>query len=488
MGNVGKRRKSHKKRRRKSPNPVAVSFAVALLTTLTIGAIFLAYSVEKNKEEERMLAFNSSEEESVFTTRVPFAERILSENTGELDTAVTGEAVNDNGQNGASENVSVGGDEGKTTAEALDTSGDGGEDAAEIETENVADENIEEIAANGESANGAVTDSYWYRSITSAVEDRVTLAFAGDILLDSGYAIMNRIGQNGGTIDGVIGASLLNYMRSADVMVINNEFPYSDGGTPTEGKTFTFHAASSSAQYLNQMGADVVTLANNHTYDYGEQGLLNTLSAIDNVGVVRIGAGTNIEEASHPVYYTAGNGIKVAIIAATEIERLDNPDTKGATDTSPGVFRCLDITRLQQRIREAKNTGAFVIVYIHWGTESQEEIDWWQQKQGPEIAEAGADLIVGAHPHVLQKIDYINGIPVIYSLGNYLFNSKTVDTALLRVAVKSDMTSELQIVPALQSGCTVNEATGEDASRILGHLREISGGVSIDENGYIISK
>ncbi|WP_051656753.1 CapA family protein [Butyrivibrio sp. AE3004] len=338
---------------------------------------------------------------------------------------------------------------------------------------------------NESSGETAISGGNWEYSITPANSEYVSLAFAGDILFDPGYAIMNKIRQNGGGIDGVIGGSLLSYMRNADIMVVNNEFPYSYGGTPTEGKTFTFRAEPSSAVLLNQMGVDVATLANNHAYDYGQTALLDTLTTLDNVGVARIGAGANLDEASRPVYYNADNGIKIAIIAATEIERLDNPDTKGATDSSPGVFRCLDITKLVSRIKEAKSKGAYVIVCIHWGTESKEEIDWWQQKQAPEIADAGADLIVGAHPHILQKIGYVNGVPVVYSLGNFLFSSKELETGLLRVNIYKDGKTGLQFIPAMQSGCTVSEATGEKKTAILNHMRAMSSGVSIDDDGNV---
>ncbi len=454
-------------------NGAALTFIVVFLITLTIGGVFLAVAAAKTGEATVVDMGESDSEIAASTTRVPFAEKVMSEGADDTNQAVDAQLTN--------------GTETGTTA--TDGGSVEGESAYGGQTEDAYSQSGEsEEIQQADSADGTeqeVTDSYWERNITASNDGSITLAFAGDILFDPGYAIMNRIRENGGAIEGVIGDSLLSYMRSADIMVVNNEFPYSDGGTPTEGKTFTFRAPTSSASYLNSMGVDVATLANNHTYDYGQSALLDTLSAIDNVGVARIGAGANIEDASHPIYYTNQNGLRVAIIAATEIERLDNPDTKGATDSTPGVFRCLDITRLQQRIREAKESGAFVIVCIHWGTENKEEIDWWQEKQGPEMVEAGADLIVGAHPHILQKIGYINGVPVIYSLGNFLFNSKTLNTGLLRVTVNTDHSSSLQFVPAIQSDCNVNEATGDSAQTVLNHLREISSGVSIDADGNI---
>ena len=444
-------------------NKAVIAFVCTFLITLTVGAVILLSM--RAKEAPVDVAKEDTVDSEAVDSRLPFSEKMPED---------VAEAVS---MNSALDEEDIAADDPEADAMSGEVSGENGEDVADAETEQV-----EETEGTGETY---ISGAQWEYNLTPASGDHVSLAFAGDILFDPGYAIMNKIRQNGGTIEGVIGASLLSYMRSADIMVVNNEFPYSNRGTPTEGKTFTFRADPSSAAFLNQMGVDVATLANNHAYDHGEVALLDTLTAIDNVGVARIGAGANLEEASHPVYYTADNGIKIAIISATEIERIDNPDTRGATDTSPGVFRCLDITKLLSRIREAKATGAYVIVCIHWGTENDETIDWWQQKQGPEIVEAGADLIVGAHPHILQKIGYINGVPVIYSLGNFLFNSKDLNTGLLRVNIYTDGHTGLQFIPCVQSGCTVNEATGERKVAILNHMREMSAGVSFDDEGNI---
>ena len=277
-------------------------------------------------------------------------------------------------------------------------------------------------------------------------------------------------------------------MRNVDIMMVNNEFPYSNRGTPTEGKTYTFRARPETAQILGTMGVDIVGLANNHAYDHGEQALLDTFDILDSVGVEYVGAGRNIDEASHTVYYITESGMKIAFICATQIERLSNPDTKEATATSAGVFRCLDDTLLLERIRQAKEKNAFVIVFVHWGTEGTSEIDYLQRDQSKEMVEAGADLIIGGHPHVLQKIDYVQGVPVVYSLGNYIFNSKTLDTCMIISTIHTDGTVNLQMVPAVQSGCSVNEAFDSEAQRIFNYMQSLSPGITIDSGGYIYSK
>ncbi|MCM1040759.1 MAG: CapA family protein [Ruminococcus sp.] len=319
----------------------------------------------------------------------------------------------------------------------------------------------------------------------AANEEYVTIAFAGDILFDANYSVMATLIQNGGSIQSGIDAEVIAQMQSADIMMLNNEFPYSDRGTPTPEKQFTFRAAPSTVSYLNDLGVDIVSLANNHAYDYGEEALVDTLQCLKGAGIPYVGAGMNIQEACAPVYYII-NDMKIAFISATQIERLDNPDTKEATDVSPGVFRCWNGERLMQKVQEARAESDFVIVYVHWGTENQEETDWTQNKQAVELVEAGADLIIGDHPHILQRIEIINGVPVIYSLGNFWFNSKPLDTGMVKVTLTEEGLQSFQFIPCLQSNCRTVLLKGEEKERVLGEMRRMSGSVQIDTEGCLV--
>lgn len=310
-----------------------------------------------------------------------------------------------------------------------------------------------------------------------------TLLFAGDILFDDHYAIMKHL-QSGGGIDQGIAPELIREMERADVMMLNNEFAYSDRGTPLEGKQFTFRARPETVSYLNDMGVDIVSLANNHAYDYGEEALLDTLDTLQEAGITAIGAGRNLSEARRPAYYIVDD-LKIAFITATQIERLDNPDTRGATDVSAGVFRCWDGENLLETVREAKKNCDFVVVYVHWGTENVDTLDWAQLKQAPEVIAAGADLVIGDHPHCLQPIGVIQGVPVIYSLGNFWFNSKTLDTGMVKVVINQDGIVSYQFIPCLQSDCKTVRLEGEEKKRVLDYMRSISEGVQIDEEGYV---
>lgn len=314
--------------------------------------------------------------------------------------------------------------------------------------------------------------------------DKVTIGFIGDILMDDEYAIMANLLNRGRTIDNGISEAMLAQMRGVDILVANNEFPFTDRGTPTEGKTFTFRADTAAVSYLHDMGVDVAVLANNHIYDFGETGLFDTLDTLTAAEIPSVGAGRNLEEASAPLYFIV-NDMKIAIVAATQIERLENPDTRGATENSAGVFRCLNPEKLYEVVASAKANSDFVIVYIHWGTENQTEIDWAQIDQAPRIAEAGADLIIGDHPHCLQGITYFGDTPVIYSMGNFWFNSKTVDTGMVQVTIGKKGLEAFQFVPALQSDCRVDLVYGEEKERILSLMRDLSPDALIDENGFV---
>ena len=312
-----------------------------------------------------------------------------------------------------------------------------------------------------------------------------TIAFAGDILFDPYYAVGQTMAANGG-FAACLDEQTLDTMRSADMMVINNEFPYTQNGAPLEGKTYTFHAPPYTAAWLADAGIDLAALANNHIFDYGEQGFLDTLDALDSAGIPYFGAGRDIEEASRIVYYTVGR-MTVALLNCTQIEKYPNSETRAADDSRGGVFKCLDPSLMYSRVREARENADFVIVFIHWGTEKESMADQLQREQAAGLAQAGADLVVGAHPHRVQGVEYYGDTPVAYSIGNFLFTSYTLDVSLLEVTLDPDTQSmlSLRMIPMQQVNSRVRTLDGTEKERFIRELREISRGAVIDEDGYI---
>ena len=315
-------------------------------------------------------------------------------------------------------------------------------------------------------------------------QDTVTLLFAGDILMDDHYAVMSTFHNRGNDINQAFDQRLLEQMRNADIFMINNEFTFTSRGTPTVNKKFTFRANPGNVSMYEEMGVDIVSVANNHIYDYGEISLLDTLDTLEQAEIPYVGAGRNLQEAMTPVYYIA-NGMKIAFVSATQIERNSVPDTKEATQDSAGVLRCMNPDNLLLVIEEAKKNSDYVILYIHWGTESQEAIDWLQEQQAPIYAQAGVDLIIGDHPHCLQKMDSVEGVPVIYSLGNFWFNSRTQNSCVVKVALRAGEMESFQFIPCRQSDCRTALLTGQEKTEVLDYMRTISPNVTIDEEGYV---
>lgn len=315
-------------------------------------------------------------------------------------------------------------------------------------------------------------------------QDTVTLLFAGDILMDDHYAVMSTYHNRENDINQAFDQGLLEQMRNADIFMINNEFTFTSRGTPTVNKKFTFRANPGNVSMYEEMGVDIVSVANNHIYDYGEVSLLDTLDTLEQAEIPYVGAGRNLQEAMTPVYYIA-NGMKIAFVSATQIERNSVPDTKEATQDSAGVLRCMNPHNLLLTIEEAKKNSDYVILYIHWGTESQEAIDWLQEQQAPIYAQAGVDLIIGDHPHCLQKMDSVEGVPVIYSLGNFWFNSRTQNSCVVKVALRAGEMESFQFIPCRQSDCRTVLLTGQEKTEVLDYMRTISPNVTIDEEGYV---
>lgn len=313
--------------------------------------------------------------------------------------------------------------------------------------------------------------------------DEAILLFAGDILFDDSYTVMVTMRKRG-SIRACFSEETLREMEEADIFMLNNEFTYTDRGEPTPEKAYTFRAKPESAAMLHELGVDIVTLANNHAYDYGEISLLDSLATLEGIDMPYVGAGRNLADASETVYFQAGNQ-KIAFISGTQIERLTPPDTKGATETAPGVFRCLTEKEIFDKIAEAKENSDFVVVYIHWGTEKTDQLDWAQPGMAKSLAQAGADLIIGDHPHVLQPLANVEGVPTIYSLGNYWFNSSTLNTCLVKVKVKDGEMQSFQFLPALQSNCYTQLLSGAEKEAVLEYMRSISGTVTIDAEGYV---
>lgn len=305
----------------------------------------------------------------------------------------------------------------------------------------------------------------------------LTMVFSGDILLSS-YVLNNY--ENSG-IDGVVSEELLREMQNADLTMVNEEFPFSARGTQAQDKQFTFRVDPSYVKILQEMGIDVVTLANNHALDYGTEALTDTFQTLDGAGIAYVGAGDSKERAAE-AYITELGGKTFGFLAASRVI----PEVSWNIDNQqPGMLCTYDSTALCEAIKKAKENCDYVAVYVHWGIERENMPQDYQRQLGKAYIDAGADIVIGSHPHVLQGIEYYNGKPIVYSLGNYIFNQSIEKTMLLKVTVSPENETMLQIIPASASGAKTQKMDADSSAELYQFMEEISFGVSVTEDGMI---
>ena len=304
------------------------------------------------------------------------------------------------------------------------------------------------------------------------------LAFAGDVMFSDPFlASYDKSG-----IYAIADSEMLERMQNADLFVINEEFPFSLRGEAMEDKQFTFRADPKYVEIFQKMGVDIATVANNHALDFGRDAFLDTLDTLKSAGITCIGGGYHLSEASAPAVQTI-KGQTFAIFGAT---RVSPSATWYASDSQAGLFQTYDATLLNQKIAEAHTEYDHVIVFVHWGIEKNETPEDYQRSLAKGYIDAGADLVVGCHPHVLQGFEYYNGVPIVYSLGNYLFGNRDGDTVLLEASYDSEGAPSIQLVPCKRVGSVLSRIQHPEA--LFQHLTELSFGVTVAEDGTLQSQ
>ena len=321
----------------------------------------------------------------------------------------------------------------------------------------------------------------------------IHLGFAGDINFADDYIPVQYLASLGSEdISDGIDQRFIDLMRGMDLMWINNEFAYSTRGEPLYGKAFTFRSDPAHVSWMQDLGIDIVGLANNHVFDYGEEAFQDTLKTLEDAGIPYVGAGRNLEEAMRPVYLKA-DGFTIAYVAASCAEYTVY--TQEATETQPGILACYDNTQFLEAIREAAAHADYVIALPHWGAEHSTWLVDQQVNGAQAYLEAGADAVIGAHTHILQGLQFTEGKPVLYSLGNFWFDNFDIDTMVAELhftgTCKSGETPSLRngtveviLHPGTQSGVfTAWADTPEWRRAIFDLLESISLDVTIDDDG-----
>lgn len=321
----------------------------------------------------------------------------------------------------------------------------------------------------------------------------VTLGFAGDLNLSEGWETTEKMDQQKNGILDCFSDRTVERMRGFDLFMLNNEFTYSTRGEKSE-KTYTFRADPERVENLKKLGVDIVLTANNHIYDYGADAFLDTLDTLDRAGIRRVGAGKDLKEAASPVYLDL-YGRKIAYVAAScAEEHEDTIWTLSAEKDSPGILGCYDPEVFLESVREAAEQADFVIASVHWGYEYLDYYTAEQKEMAGSLIRAGADAVIGTHPHVLQGVEYLDGAPVFYSLGNFWFNGEDLMTGMAQLTLRLPedpeekvRLEETKFIPCIQSGLYTKEAeTDWEREQILQHMRDISFGSEIMDDGTVM--
>ncbi len=258
----------------------------------------------------------------------------------------------------------------------------------------------------------------------------ITLLFAGDVYFSD--HVMNAYDRAGG-IGGVLDEEIRAEIEAADIFMVNQEFPFTDRGTAAADKQFTFRIPPEKVSLFREMGVDIVTMANNHILDFGPEGITDSLAALDGAGILHVGAGEDLEQAKK-LEVLEVKGRRIGFLGTS---RVYMAASWAAGAGHSGVFSTYDPTLPLEEIRAAREQCDYLVVYVHWGIERNTKPENYQRNMGRQYIDAGADLVVGSHPHVLQEIEYYDGKPIVYSLGNFVFGSSIPETELLKVVLKA---------------------------------------------------
>ena len=261
----------------------------------------------------------------------------------------------------------------------------------------------------------------------------------------------------------------------------NQEFPFGTTGEAVEDKEYTFRVDPKYVSVLPELGADIVTLANNHMLDFGREPLRETLSALDGAGILHVGAGLNLAEASALKTIEAG-GWTIGFLGAT---RVIPEHSWTASRSNSGLFTTYDPTKLLEEIQAAKETCDYVVVYVHWGVERNTEPEDYQKTLARQYIDAGADAVIGAHPHVLQGIEYYHGKPIFYSLGNFIFANRAYETMMAELTL-TDSGVDVRVIPCVSTANQMGLMNSGERAGFYGRLQELCfGGITIDEGGRV---
>jgi poly-gamma-glutamate synthesis protein (capsule biosynthesis protein) len=277
-------------------------------------------------------------------------------------------------------------------------------------------------------------------------------------------------------------ARMKSILRSADCVFANLESPITDqnGETESPNSNFIFCAPPVAATVLKQGGVTIVSTANNHAFDYSLRGLCETIQILEQEGIQHVGSSADSVGRVPPVVLRH-NGIAVGFLAYTQFVNGAGP--------WGGRIAVFDSVRARRDIRLLKQKSDLVIVSFHGGKEYVEEPDLRTRRQLESLVNAGADIVVGHHPHVPQGIEVLNGRVIFYSLGNFIFNqsspwAKRSFGVELKVTKQRDLLgiASIRLIPFRAYKQPATDLARSDIDSLLVRLRKTSNATIVNRN------
>lgn len=297
-----------------------------------------------------------------------------------------------------------------------------------------------------------------------ARREPVCLVAVGDIMLSRGVAgeIRKNSADPGHPFSGI-----KNCLKSGDIVFGNLENPVTPGREIMLPERI-LRADPSVVLALQEAGFTILSLANNHLPDFGTRGLLDTFWYLEQAGLSYVGAGKTEKEAFAAKYIEI-KGLKIAFLAFCD--HILVPEAYLAGAGRPGVAY-LDPEKVRATVREARDKADIVVVSLHAGTEYEPAPDLAQTRFAHLAVDAGADLVLGHHPHVLQKVEEYKGKYIFYSLGNFVFDQKwsraTREGLLAKIFIGAEGVEEIECLPVFINDQNQPQfLEGEEAERVL---------------------
>jgi poly-gamma-glutamate synthesis protein (capsule biosynthesis protein) len=299
----------------------------------------------------------------------------------------------------------------------------------------------------------------------------VTFAFGGDIHFEG--LIRTKLLADPSTVLSPIAPVL----SAADLAVVNLETAITEGGQAVP-KEYNFRAPATALDALRAAGVDVANAANNHGLDYGPQGLADTLAARAEKQFPVVGIGANATEAYAP-YRAEVKGQRIAIFGATDVLDGEYIAAWTATDAQGGLASSKDLPRLVAAVQAVRPEVDTVVVFLHWGVERQGCATPRQQEVAQALVDAGADIVVGSHAHVLEGGGRLGTSFVGYGLGNFVFYNESGEngrTGVLSVTATGRDIDAYQWIPArIRGGVATPIPAGPEADAEVAHWNELRG-------------